>query len=90
MDFPCQRVSSHREALAVEFGDTRLLQEHLSEPTFIVEECKGLLSYDEATGLVTFTHYAVSKLSTARGGPRPVERAPFGEVPLDISVVRYF
>lgn len=48
-----------REALAVELGDTQLIQEHLSEPTFIVEECKGLLSHDEATGLVTFTHYAV-------------------------------
>lgn len=53
------RMDELREALTIEFDDTELLQEQLSEPTFIVEECKGLLSYNEETGLVTFSHYAV-------------------------------
>jgi ankyrin repeat protein len=53
------KMDELQEALVVELGDTRLQREYFLEGAFIVEECKGLISYDLASGIVKFAHYTV-------------------------------
>lgn len=55
----CFLMDELREALAVHPEDRQLQREQLYEPVDIIEECKSLLSYDEASGIVKFTHSAV-------------------------------
>jgi ankyrin repeat protein len=48
-----------REALAVESEDTQLHRRYFSEPAYLVEVCKGLITHDVASGVVRFTHSTV-------------------------------
>src|SRR5579859_2918133 len=48
-----------REAMVVQIGDTQLEQDCLDDPAFLVEECKSLITYDESSGIVRFTHSTV-------------------------------
>ena len=48
-----------REALAVEPGDTQLHRKFLLEPALILDECKSLITHDEASGIVKFTHNTI-------------------------------
>ena len=60
--YHCQRpltMGELRDAIAVEPGDTDLDPNYLLEPAFIVEISESLISYDENSGIVRFSHFTV-------------------------------
>lgn len=54
------------EALSIDIGDSRLNSKYFLEPATIVEVCKSLVTYDEANGIVRFTHHTVQDYLESR------------------------
>jgi Ankyrin repeats (3 copies) len=55
------RMAELRDAISVEIGDTRIEEDYLLEPAFIVEACESLVAYNETDGRVRFSHYTVQE-----------------------------
>ena len=53
------QMTELREALVIEVGDAELLRKYFLEPAVIVEVCRCLITHDEASGIVQFTHTTV-------------------------------
>lgn len=58
------------EALTIEFGDTRVVRKFQPDPALVLEDCKSLITYDKASGIVKLTHHTVYQFLSGPMLPR--------------------
>lgn len=54
------------QALSVELGDTELNKVYILQPSFILEECKSLIVYENKTGILRLAHHTVEEFIRSR------------------------
>lgn len=69
-----------REAIAIEPGDTELDANYLLESGFIVEVSESLISYDENSESVSFSHFTVYEFLASLEAPSLLSAVDFAKV----------
>ena len=74
------KMDELREAIAIEPGDTKLDPNYLLEPGFIVEISESLVSYNENSGSVGFSHFTVYEFLASLEAPSLLSAVDFAKV----------
>jgi len=74
------KMDELREAIVIEPGDTELDPNYLLEPGFIVEISESLVSYDEDSGSVGFSHFTVYEFLANLEAPSLLSAVDFAKV----------